>query len=257
MSPCPGAGSWGGKARGACWDATGRGGGGTRRSGAPSVGCRRSAGVGWLLPPGMRWLEGGDGGGAGGLPSSSPALSNTPVPGGSVFPTGRREGCSAPRALGAQKPPVARRCWSRALPRPPARARTAGSAGDVRVAFCRHQGGDGVSPPRLSRCPVSLSQPRCPPDSVSVGSTRHDARDEGSGLRGLHGLNRSSAAGHHSHLRWLSPSWGPWAGQGCAEKVGCRARSSAAASQVTLALSWVTVFSVLVQVSWLIELKEQ
>ena len=185
------------------------------------------------------------------------------MPGGSVFPTACREGCPAPRALGAQKPPVVWRCWSRAVPRPPARAWPAGSAGDV-LAFCRRQGGDGVFPFQPTRCPICLSQPRWPPDGVSVGGTCHDAREEEYGLRGSHGLNRISAAEHRSHLRWLSSFRGPWAGQGCTEKVGRRAGSAAAAPQVTLAGSRVAMFSVLVRYRgschhglWLIELKEQ
>lgn len=145
---------------------------------------------------------------------SSPALSNTLMPGGSVFPVACRGGCPAPRTLGAQKPPVAWRYWSRALPHSSARVQATGPAEDVHVAICRRQGGDGVSPFRPSHCLISLLQPRWPLDSVSAGDARHDAWEEESGLRGSHGLNRISAAEQCSHLRWLSPSWGAWAGQG-------------------------------------------
>lgn len=76
-----------------------------------------------------------------------------PLPGTSARPGApHHKECPAPRARGAQKPPPARRSWSRALSRPPLGARPAGSAGDVPVAFCRCRGDAGVPPARPCRC---------------------------------------------------------------------------------------------------------
>lgn len=79
-------------------------------------------------------------------------------------------------------------------------------------------------------------------------------------MKGLHGLNRISTAEYRSHLRWLLPCQSPWAMQDFTEKVECRAGSSAAAPQVTLACPWVESCcdrGSCCDGSWLVEVKEQ